>query len=112
MHMGNMMIESRSTHLPHPPNQGETARSIIMTAPIAVNIMIVFLYPSLLERYAAGIRSRQLAIPWMEVVTIDNMSPAPRIVAKRMMIALSWIITEDSEPQQADLIASLFALDR
>jgi hypothetical protein len=110
--MENMMIESRSTLLPHPPNQGEAARSIIMTAPIAVNIMMVFLYPSLLERYAAGMSRRQLAIPCVDVVIIDSMSPAPRIVAKRMMIALSWIMTEDNDPQQADLIASFFAIDR
>jgi hypothetical protein len=48
--------------------------------------MIVFLYPSLPERYAAGMSRKQLAIPCVEVVTIENMSPAPRIAAKRMMM--------------------------
>ncbi len=112
IHIENMIMERSITGFLHSPNHGDAARSIIMAAPPAVNIIIAILYPSLLERYAAGISRRQLAIPCVDVVTIDNMSPAPSIVAKRMMIALSWIITEDTEPQQADLIASLFALER
>jgi len=47
-----------------------------------------------------------------EVVLIDSMSPAPRMVAKRIMIALSWISAGANAPQQDEQIESNLACRR
>jgi hypothetical protein len=60
---------------------------------------------------ANGSSNTQFEMLPSEVVTSDNMSPAPCIVANRMTIALSEIITEDTDPQQADKMA-FFSAER
>ena len=68
--------------------------------------------PAAATSAAIGIRQQPFSSGRTEVVSIERVSPAPSIPAKRMTTALSVSVTSPRKPQQEETTAARSALRR